>query len=44
MPDSASHLGNPGFMLSEQMMQQEDPVRDLVYRLLDYRITTLVVL
>jgi energy-coupling factor transporter ATP-binding protein EcfA2 len=26
------------FMISEQMMQQEDRVRDLVYRLLDYRI------
>lgn len=26
------------FMISEQMMQQEDSVRDLVYRLLDYRI------
>lgn len=26
------------FMVSEQMMQQEDRVRDLVYRLLDYRI------
>jgi len=26
------------FLISEQMMQQEDRVRDLVYRLLDYRI------
>ncbi len=26
------------FMVSEQMMQQEDKIRDLVYRLLDYRI------
>jgi hypothetical protein len=26
------------FLLSEQMMQQEDQIRDLVYRLLDYRI------
>jgi hypothetical protein len=26
------------FMISEQMMQQEDRIRDLVYRLLDYRI------
>lgn len=26
------------FMISEQMMQQEDRVRDLIYRLLDYRI------
>ena len=26
------------FMISEQMMQQEDRIRDLIYRLLDYRI------
>jgi hypothetical protein len=26
------------FLVSEQMMQQEDRVRDLIYRLLDYRI------
>jgi hypothetical protein len=26
------------FLVSEQMMQQEDQVRDLIYRLLDYRV------
>ena len=26
------------FLISEQMMQQEDRIRDLIYRLLDYRI------
>lgn len=26
------------FMVSEQMMQQEDRIRDLIYRLMDYRI------
>lgn len=26
------------FLISEQMMQQEDQIRDLIYRLLDYRI------
>ena len=26
------------FLISEQLMQQEDRIRDLIYRLLDYRI------